>query len=77
MNGERRKPHEPIIPGVDVDKYGTSIPDTEPKIPKFELESMGLHNFDIKIIVNFIAQAPPIINYMLNKPKISRKSSTN
>jgi len=77
LNGERGKPHEPIIPGVDVDKYGTSIPDTEPKIPKFEEESMGLHYFDIKIIVNFIAQAPPIINYMLNKPKISRKSSTN
>ncbi|MGI9555518.1 MAG: hypothetical protein ACR2M9_01540 [Cyanophyceae cyanobacterium] len=77
LNGERRKPHEPIIPGVDVDKYGTSIPGTEPKIPKFEQESMGLHHFDIKIIVNFIAQAPPIINYMLNKPKISRKSSTN
>lgn len=76
LRGERRKTHEPIIPGVDADKYGTSIPGTEPKNPKFEEESMGLHYFDIEIFVNFIAQAAPIINYVRNKPKINRKSST-
>ncbi len=75
--GDREKKHEPIIPGVDVDKYGTSIPGTEPKIPKFEQETMGLHHFDIRIIVEFISQAAPIINYVRNKPEITHKSSTN
>ena len=75
--GEREKKHEPIIPGVDEGKYGTSIPGTEPKIPKFEEETMGLHHFDIRIIVEFIAQAAPIINYVRNKPEITHKSSTN
>ena len=75
--GEREKKHEPIIPGVNPDQYGTSIPGTEPKILKFEEDSIGLHHFDIRIIVEFIAQATPIINYVRNKPKINRKSSTN
>ena len=75
--GMRARTDEPIIPGVDADLYGTSIPGTEPKIPKFEEETMGLHHFDIRIAVNFVAQAPPIINYVRNKPKIKRKSSTN
>ena len=75
--GDRARKDEPIIPGVDSDKYGTSIPGTEPKIPKFEEETMGLHHFALRIIINFIAQAPPIINYVRNKPKINPKSSTN
>jgi len=75
--GHRKDRYEPIIPGVDKDKYGTPIPGTEPKIPKFEEETMGLHHFALRIIINFIAQAPPIINYVRNKPKINPKSSTN
>ena len=68
--GYRQKEEEPIIPGVDEDKYGKSIPGTEPKIPAFEEETMGLHHFNIKILVNFIAQGLPIINYVRNKPEI-------
>jgi len=75
--GERKKKDEPIIPGVDEGKYGTSIPGTEPKIPKFEEETMGLHHFDIRIEVEFIAKAAPIINYVRNKPQIFHKTSTN
>lgn len=75
--GHRKDRYEPIIPGVDKDKYGTPIPGTEPKIPKFEEETMGLHHFALRIIINFITQAPPIINYVRNKPKINPKSSTN
>ncbi len=74
--GDRARKDEPIIPGGDVDKYGRSIPGTEPKIPKFEEETMGLHHFNIRIFIEFIAQAAPIINYVRNKPQINRKSST-
>ena len=74
--GDRARKDEPIIPGVDADKYGTSIPGTEPKIPKFEEETMGLHHFNIRISIEFIAQAAPIINFVRNKPQINRKSST-
>ena len=75
--GEREKRDEPIIPGIDADKYGTAKPGTEPKIPKFEEETMGLQYFDIRIFIEFMSKAAPIINYVRNKPKITHKTSTN
>ena len=74
--GHRQDRYEPIIP-VDEDKYGESIPGAEPKIPKFEEESMGLHYFDISIDVKFDNTTAHIINYVHTIPRIIHKLSTN